>query len=1387
MTSTTRVLATALDLKSFSARLLAATAGVPENTVRSVLNRHDRYFTKRAERTQRRGGQRQTWTVNPDLREELAALVETDSAEGDAPLGHLRLSPGGELVSRAAQQTRTPEAFRELVTEFELDDYNWQSGSLLLPELAVRLISRTPGLKSFLMRTGLGIAEPSFDGRVEVTPSSDTWPVPGGYSVWELGAGDHPVAKAMSDYKKRTDNPEDIDPTTSTFVFMTNKRCLELEDWAVSMRSQDEWANVLAIDAQTIWKWLLKNRPVHIWLSERLGLRPTEVAALDSWFREWRAQTEPAIPRTLLVTGRDKEADDLRAAALRPGETIGVYSKSREESLAFVASVLSREPIEAAEPTLEVSAEEAESETEVDEVKPGDGRLNAALIVKTAAEWSRVIDTSHGDGLLIPQFDGADVAAATSNGFTVIIPMGIGDNSERAAIKLPSIHVLQAIEALRKAGVSNDHADGFAQAIDRSLTAFRRSHAVSPTYPKPAWATEWPDLAALILLGSWNSDNEADKEVVSKLSRRSYFEVEQDLQRWASQEDAPFIPSGNNWQLVDPVDAFALVGNNLSKGLLDLWVTTAAPVLRELDPLVDLSPEENFKATVKGVRRDHSSALRSGIARGAALLGSSDRRFQGVSNAGFAWRLVRETLVVNPTASNWKALADVLPWLAEAAPDQFLEAVRASLVGPAPVLAEMFTDRGPAPMFGGHSPHTYLLWGLELLAQSKDHAAEALFQLARLAEVDPGGRMGNRPAESLQRLLLPWYPQNALTPEGRLRAVTKFQEMHPKVGWQLVLGLLPQSHSSSHRVHLPAFRDWHPPVATTLPEAVAAYSGYARLALDLATKDPAKWTELIQAIPSLSWADRDEYIDFLEQTNPDEWTEQVRLDNSRALSELVAKHRQFPDAKWVMPQGPLTRLEAVASRWSPLDLVDRVSPLFMLYPDIPDPRRFSDHDAYREEGATRQRRALIKILAEGEEALVRLVHSAPEPDVVGSTLADLAADLAQIPEADRQLFHWFEESDAMKAAARGWMLRVLFRTNNIWLPTALAEIQKLTESARAYAYQWLRGYPEVLDVVAADSPIVRSAFWAARGIEFMRSDRQADIVAGFLKHDDAAGALEYLSYRSHQDDIDPSLIVKVLETDSLLMSATYNTMAIHELENLLNKLEISGADPAKLAALEWRYFQLLQHSREPRAFFAWLREHPEQFVELVGLMFRTASDPARSEDDPEEPVDYAAAYHARTAYSVLREWRTPPGTGRDGKIDGAELGAWVKRARELLVESDRVDIGDECIGQLLSGSTNGDDGIWPAEPIRYLLEEVSSQHLVDGLAMGRFNSRGTTTRSPSDGGAQERALSKQYEEWAAKVSPEWPATGRLLRELSRTYEEWAARQDSMWEQWRDER
>src|SRR5665213_3232439 len=285
--------------------------------------------------------------------------------------------------------------------------------------------------------------------------------------------------------------------------------------------------------------------------------------------------------------------------------------------------------------------------SELSHVDPDYGRLASALIVRTAEEWSRILSSQGTDGILIPLFDGADVAGAKTIGLTVIVPMGIGDDQNRATLVLPRLDVIAATDCLSTSGVPYDLASTIAQAIDRSLPSFRRTNSVNPTHKRPQWANERSDLVApLSLLGSWNSDSVDDQEVVSRMTRRNYTDVERDLQRLAAYEDSPFIASGNNSQLVSSEDAFALVGGTLTKGILEVWFAAALDVLHEPNPLDELRPDESLHATIKGVGRRHSTSLRTGIARGAALLGSSGRRLHGaVSVADYARRLVRALLV----------------------------------------------------------------------------------------------------------------------------------------------------------------------------------------------------------------------------------------------------------------------------------------------------------------------------------------------------------------------------------------------------------------------------------------------------------------------------------------------------------------------------------------------------------------------------------------------------------------------------------------------------------------------------------------------------------------------------------------------------------------------
>ena len=67
--------------------------------------------------------------------------------------------------------------------------------------------------------------------------------------------------------------------------------------------------------------------------------------------------------------------------------------------------------------------------------------------------------------------------------------------------------------------------------------------------------------------------------------------------------------------------------------------------------------------------------------------------------------------------------------------------------------------------------------------------------LARLAQVDPGGRWANRPDRSLAQIFLTWPPQTSATQDERLAVVDMLRRDTPDVAWTLMNGLLPTPHS----------------------------------------------------------------------------------------------------------------------------------------------------------------------------------------------------------------------------------------------------------------------------------------------------------------------------------------------------------------------------------------------------------------------------------------------------------------------------------------------------------------------------------------------------------------------------------------------------------------
>jgi hypothetical protein len=106
----------------------------------------------------------------------------------------------------------------------------------------------------------------------------------------------------------------------------------------------------------------------------------------------------------------------------------------------------------------------------------------------------------------------------------------------------------------------------------------------------------------------------------------------------------------------------------------------------------------------------------------------------------------------------------------------------------------------------------------------------------------------------------------------------------------------------------------------------------------------------------------------------------------------------------------------------------------------------------------------------------------------------------------------------------------------------------------------------------------------------------------------------------------------------------------------------------------------------------------------------------------------------------------------------------------------RAKIGDQTIGQILATASVGEDGVWPYEPVRAVLEGIASQDIAAGMATGVYNLRGVHSRD--EGGKQERELAEKYRNWSRQLAFEYPYVANLVAQIAIRYDRDAEREDS---------
>jgi hypothetical protein len=376
----------------------------------------------------------------------LLASVSEGNTEVLAPGGPTALEPYLKDLYRAVTAQRRLLSLaeggqggpgRSLATAADLQSWaSLRDAQATLPQIVRRLVTATANdLTRISVRAGEGVGLPGWDGVVEAAGWSAF--VPEGTSVWEMGVGE-PQAKAQSDYRKRTDDPSDVDPATTSFVFVSPRRWSGKDDWVRRRMAEGTWRDVRVVDADDLETWLETAPAVHAWLSALLGKDPWEAESLERWWTDWSEATRPALPSDVPLSGREAEVDRLMSFLAQPGGSTSIVADSRDEALAFLAAALTDVP----------------------------QRLDRSLVVRTPAAWRR-LSTWPTPLVLVPTFERPPIATAVQAGHHVAVPLG-REATNSGGIELPRIRRSGIETALFKAGLPRDRASDLATLGRRS-------------------------------------------------------------------------------------------------------------------------------------------------------------------------------------------------------------------------------------------------------------------------------------------------------------------------------------------------------------------------------------------------------------------------------------------------------------------------------------------------------------------------------------------------------------------------------------------------------------------------------------------------------------------------------------------------------------------------------------------------------------------------------------------------------------------------------------------------------------------------------------------------------------------------------------------------------
>ena len=1217
---------------------------------------------------------------------------------------------------------------------------------------------------------------PGWDGIVESERPSP-W-VPRGASGWEFGTDRDVKGKADADFDSRVSGLPSAERRNTAFVFVTPRHWPGKAKWVSGKRALNLWKEVRAYDSSDLEQWLEQSVSAQAWFSNETSRATAGVRCLDKCWADWSNVSTRPLVGSLFDPAVAIVARTIGSLLSRPpGEPIAIAADSAEEGLAFLAQLFGPS-----------GGRELQGYRDRVLVFDNSGVLprlaqgNGGFIAVTAhrsveRELGPFVQSLHS--ILIYPRNTSNVEP-----LVVLEPLGFGAFEE----------------SLAQMGFSREEIVRYSDESGRSLTVLRRRMATHPAIRLPTWAENHDTARSLIpfmLIGAWSATNPADQVVLALLAGvDSYDSLEAECQRLANLNDAPIWSVGTARGVVSKIDLLFAVASAVTEPELRRFFEIARLVLGEDDPRLDLPESDRWAAAIFGKSRELSGSLRKGTAETLVLLSVYGNRLFGsrigVDCEAAASRIVQETLAPL-TGRVLEANDRDLTAYAEAAPDAFLLLLEDDLAKEHPEVFQVLRSVGSG--FFSTCPRTGLLWSLESLAWSPRTLPRTVLILARLAEIEINDNWVNKPIRSLKMIFDARMPQTAADHKARLDALRLVAERFPGVAWIVCNSQLKTNHWIGERSHKPRWRNeafgFGEPFKTLDP-----ILAFMRAMVEMLVNWRGGYSremicDLVGCLSNLSEEYQATVWKLLRLWSSSEASDQDRavVRDELRRSVLSQRGRRRSESEEDAGAKLLATARTVCDELAPHDIVNRHEWLFReQWIDL----SLNEIEAEEHDFEARERRvadlrvaALREVLeVRGAPGLVALASRGKASAVIGWLAAKQLFPRVELFELVLNVFNNGTEEDR---AARNEMISGALRaTQGDESCTRLLERARdsLTDSGfvnLALLAPFRRGVWALVDGLEES---LRSAYWAAVAPDWIRDapDEGREAIERLLRARRPRAA--FACTRWHIGEVDPELVYRMLSAVAAGGDDEPGQYQLdpHDVEEAFIHVDRNaGLSSDQKAVLEFAFLDALANSMGPRGRYGipnlekYVEKHPDLFVQSVVWAYKRTGD---GEDPPEmRPAPENRQHFAERGHQLLNALSTVPGHNDLGELMPERLSVWIHAVRTGCEQLGRSEVGDICIGELLSSAPSGRDGIWPCEAVRDVLEGVRSKDMMCGMATGRYNSLGVTWRG--EGGDQERALASPYQLWAEALRSAHPfVASELLERMAATYLREAEREDT---------